>query len=135
MEHPRYIVEINKNATDIFVLAIILKFENFHEISRTYYVDLIVACKAIENDLVIRICVFVDTSKGVHSFQKAIIALPKSHEHYKAIVQKVEEFNLFIKQIKKERRHKELAHLKVGSQDNELDVTIDLLPAIKYRNC
>jgi hypothetical protein len=109
----------------------ILKFENFQEIGRTYYVDLLVACKAIENDLVVRICKFEDTSKGVHSFQKALLELPKSHKYHKSILEKVKEFSLFIKRIRDERRHNELAHLKIGSQDNELAVKYDVLPAIQ----
>lgn len=109
----------------------ILKFENFNKISRTEYVDLLIACKAIENDLVVRICKFDDTSKGVHSFKKAILELPKSHQHYKEIVAKVTEFSVFIKDIRDGRRHTELAHLSVGSQDNDFAVRYDLLPAIK----
>lgn len=109
----------------------ILKFENYYEISRTYYVDLLVACKGIENDLVVRICKFEDTSKGVHSFQKAFLTLPKIHPHYEAIRVKIIEFGEFIKEIRDVRRHTELAHLKVDSQDNELGVKYDLLPAIK----
>jgi hypothetical protein len=109
----------------------ILKFENFNTISRTYYVDLLVACKAIENDLVVRICKFVDTSKNVYSFQKAILQLPKNHKDYDLIILKIQEFGGFVAEIRDQRRHTELAHLKVGSKDNDLAVRLDLLPAIK----
>ncbi len=109
----------------------ILRFENFNEISRTYYVDLLVACKAVENDLVVRICKFVDTSKNVYSFDKAMLEIPKSHQHFNLISEKIKEFNLFISDIKDQRRHNELAHLKIDNQDNELGVKYDLLPAIK----
>lgn len=109
----------------------ILKFKNYHNISRTYYVDLLVACKAIENDLVVRICKFDDTSKGVYSFQKALVEIPKKHQHYMLIGDKVKEFSSFIKVIKDGRRHTELAHLKIGEQDNELHVRYDLLLPIQ----
>jgi len=109
----------------------ILKFDNYHKIGRTYYVDLLVACKGIENDLVVRICKFEDTSKGVHSFPKALLTIPKVHPHYERIKIQIAEFGEFIKEIRDVRRHTELAHLKVNSQDNELGVKYDLLPAIK----
>ncbi|RYX81159.1 hypothetical protein EON73_04975 [bacterium] len=36
-----------------------------------------------------------------------------------------------IKDLKEQRRHKELAHLEIGQFDNDFEVKYDLLPAIK----
>ncbi|HEY0769674.1 MAG TPA: hypothetical protein VGD31_05020 [Sphingobacteriaceae bacterium] len=110
-----------------FYLALkrIVKFDNFHEISRSYYVDLLVACKAIENDILIRITKFNDTDKGVHSFHALVNEMSLSHPNYQSIIDKVTKFATLLRPFELTRRHTELAHLKIGEQDNELMVQYD----------
>ncbi len=109
----------------------ILRFENFNEMSRSNYVDQRLSLKAIENDLVIRICKFDDDRKGVHSFKKAINEIQNTHPHKPEIVEKVKIFSKMIAKAKQERRHEKLAHLKIGIEDNEYEVRYNLIPTIK----
>jgi hypothetical protein len=109
----------------------ILKFEYFNHIGRTDYVDLLVASKAIENDLIMRISKFDDRTRGVHSFHKAEAMIPDNHVDKKIISEKIREFSKFISGLRDERRHEKLAHLKIGKVDNEFDVRYDLAPAIR----
>lgn len=107
----------------------IIKFEDIKEISRIQLVDKMISLKCIENDLIVRISKFDDNDKRVHSFQRALLKMPSSHKDKAAITKKVKDFQTLIKKVK-QRRHKVLAHLKVGSEDN-FEPTYDLLAAIK----
>ena len=108
----------------------ISKFEDFNLIGRTTFVDRIIALKAIENDLVIRICKFDDNRNGVHSFLKAKSEIPAGHKNIEAIKVETETFKNAINDLKK-RRHEKLAHLKIGEHDSEYEPKYDLLPPIK----
>lgn len=109
----------------------ISKFEDIHEISRSAFVDKLISLKAIENDLLIRVCKFDDGSKGVHSFTKAITEIPISHPNRADIIIKSREFSKLIDIVKRERRHTQLAHLKIGVKDNDYQIRYDFTPAIK----
>jgi len=109
----------------------ISKFENVQNISRSDFVDDLISLKAIENDLVIRICKFDDDTKGVHSFTKAVLEIPTTHSQKTEIERKVKQFRKQISKVKKERRHTKLAHLKIDSEDNEYEIQYNLTPAIK----
>lgn len=109
----------------------IIKFENFNKISRTEYVDILISLKAMENDMLLRICKFDDKTRGVHSFHKAETEIANSHPNKDVILEKIKTFSLLIKKLKEQRRHQELAHLKIGESDNEYAVKYNLLPAIK----
>lgn len=108
----------------------ILEFKDIRNISRVELADRIVALKAIENDLVIRICKFDDNTKGVHSFPKATRELPPSFINQSEVIKKVTEFGSLIKDFRR-RRHEKLAHLKIGELDNEYEPDRNLLPAIR----
>jgi hypothetical protein len=90
-----------------------------------------VALKAIENDLLIRVCKFDDETHGVHSFPKAAREIGESHVNKLSIHKKVKQFSTLISKVKKERRHTKLAHLKIGVEDNDYDIRYDFTPAIK----
>jgi hypothetical protein len=109
----------------------IIKFSNFNEISRKEYVDLLIALKALENDMLLRICKFDDKTRGVHSFHKAESEITQNHPNKNLISEKIKAFGILIKELKEQRRHQELAHLKIGEVDNEYAVKYNLLPAIK----
>ena len=108
----------------------IFEFEDIQKISRIEFADRIIALKAIENDLVVRICKFADDTRGVHSFLKAIREFPSSSLNGPETMRKINEFQSSIKYIKK-RRHEKLAHLKIGELDDEYVPERDLLPVIK----
>jgi hypothetical protein len=114
-----------------FAFNRILKFDNMQNISRSDFVDSLISLKAIENDLVIRACKFDDDTKGVHSFKKAIFEIPITHPNKTEIEKKVKQFSQLITKIKKERRHTQLAHLKIGTEDNEYQIRYNLTPVIK----
>ena len=109
----------------------IIKFEDLKEIGRSNFVDRILALKAIENDLVIRICKFDDDTKGVHSFKKAQLEIEHSHPNKQKINDLIKHFSLSINRLKNERRHKKLAHLQIGEIDSEYDLKYNLTPIIK----
>lgn len=108
----------------------IIKFEDIRSMSRTEWADKMISLKCIENDLVVRISKFDDSDAGVHSFPRALLELPSTHENQTEIVTKTKEFQEHIKDIKQKRRHEVLAHLKIGSRDN-FRLSQDLLPTIK----
>jgi hypothetical protein len=97
--------------------------------TRIEYADRMISLKCIENDLVIRLSKFDDNDKRVHSFQRALLEIPKSNKEIEGIKQKYKSFKTLIKDIKI-RRHEVLAHLKIGEAD-EIDPCYDLKPAIK----
>lgn len=116
-----------------FQLALnrILKFDDLNSISRSNFIDRLISLKAIENDLVIRICKFDDNTKGVHSFKKALTEISTTHLNKSEINKKVAEFSQLISKLKKERRHNRLAHLRIGVEDNDYQLRYNLMPAIK----
>lgn len=105
----------------------ISQLHNIKRIGRSDFVDQLISLKAIENDMVIRICKFDDNTKGVHSFKKAINEIPINHPNKIEIIEKVKKFSLSIKNLKEHRRHKQLAHLTIGESDTEFE--------IKYNFC
>ncbi len=109
----------------------ISRLNDLKNISRSDFVDRLISLKTIENDLTIRICKFDDTTKGVHSFPKAKSELAPDHPYKSAITEKILEFSELISQLKKVRRNTKLAHLQVGSEDNEYEVKYNFTPAIK----
>ena len=106
----------------------ISKFEDFQQMSRTAFVDRIIALKTIENDLVLRICKFDDHTKGVHSFNNLRL---DTHQNSEGIREQILLFKRAIKDIKQKRRHEKLAHLKIGEIDDEYEPKFNLLPIIK----
>ncbi len=116
-----------------FQLALnrIMKFDDLNSISRSNFIDRLISLKAIENDLVIRICKFDDTTRGVHSFKKALNEIPTTHLNKSEITKKISEFSQLISKLKNERRHNRLAHLKIGVEDNDYQLRYNLIPAIK----
>lgn len=109
----------------------LLSIEKFKRGSRADMVDTLIAIKAIENDMLIRICKFDDDTKGVHSLKKALLEITALHKNYSEIKMKVSEFVKLIKEVKEIRRHTQLAHLKIGSSDRQYKPEYDFLPAIK----
>jgi hypothetical protein len=116
-----------------FQLAIkrISKFEDRNQISRSDLVDRLIALKALENDILIRICKLDDTTKGVHSFPKALNEIDDSHPNKDLIFKNVKLFSQLISKVKSERRHTQLAHLKIGVEDNDYEIRYDFSPVIK----
>lgn len=109
----------------------ISKFNDFNDITRSEFVDRFIALKAIENDMAVRICKFDDDTKGVHSFKKAVAEITSEHPNKNEIEQKVKQFSSFIGDVKQKRRNEKLAHLKIGSRDNQYDPQYNFTPAIK----
>lgn len=114
-----------------FAFNRISKFDNLNKISRSDFVDKLISLKAIENDLAIRICKFDDGSKGVHSFQKAIMSISTINSTKKEIEVKFKEFEKIIQDVKLIRRHTQLAHLKLGAIDDEYEIRYNFTPAIR----
>jgi hypothetical protein len=114
-----------------FSLNRISKFNNLQSITRSDFVDKLISLKAIENDLVIRICKFDDDTKGVHSFPKAILEIPKTHVNRNKIENKIGQFKQLIDKLKKVRRHTQLAHLKIDTKDDDYEIRYNLTPAIE----
>jgi hypothetical protein len=114
-----------------FAFKRISKFEDMNQMSRSDFVDRLIALKAIENDILIRVCKFDDGTKGVHSFPKALNEIADSHLNKDIIRKKIDQFSHLISKVKLERRHTQLAHLKIGVEDNDYDVRYDFTPAIK----
>lgn len=109
----------------------ISEFAELHKISRSDFVDKLIALKTIENDLLMRICKFDDDTKGVHSFSKALLEINSSHPNKTEIVEKIKNFRKNITPLKRNRRHTKLAHLKIGEIDNDYEVRYDFIPIIK----
>src|SRR5260221_1541913 len=109
----------------------ISKFEDMSQMSRSDFVDRLIALKAIENDILIRVCKFDDGTKGVHSFPNSLNEIVDTHLNKDVIRKKIEQFSHLISKVKLERRHTQLAHLKIGVEDNDYDVRYDFTPAIK----
>lgn len=105
-------------------------FYNIKEISRSEFADQLIALKAIENDMVIRVCKFDDNTKGVHSFIKAVHEIPISNPDKVLIEQKTKQFGALIKDLKQNRRNEQLAHLKINSTDGQYVPHYHVLPAI-----
>ncbi len=114
-----------------FAFNRISKFDDFNKISRSDFVDRLISLKAIENDLLIRVCKFDDDTKGVHSFTKALKEVPATHPNKPEIEKRIKQFSKLIDKVKKQRRHTQLAHLKIGVEDNDYDVRYDFTTAIK----
>jgi hypothetical protein len=106
-------------------------FNDLNQMNRMDFMDRIISLKAIENDILIRVCKFDDDTKGVHSFKKAILEIPKTHKNKIKIESEVKNFSKLIDKIKKHRRHTQLAHLKIGSKDDQYEPSYKLKPAIK----
>jgi len=109
----------------------ILEFEDINRINRSSFIDKIIAAKAIENDMLIRLCKFDDNTKGVHSFPKALSEIPLNHPNKKEIKEYCKIFSKMIDEIKKERRHTQLAHLKIGEKDNDYEPRYNFTPIIE----
>ncbi|MCF0057760.1 hypothetical protein [Dyadobacter sp. CY356] len=109
----------------------IIKFDDFGNFSRSDFVDKLISLKAIENDLLIRVCKFDDDTTGVHSFKNAVNEISTTHKNKAKIEEKLKSFSKLIDKLKKERRHIQLAHLKIGTTDEEYDIRYELTPAIK----
>lgn len=99
--------------------------------SRSDFADTLLAIKAIENDMLIRISKFDDDTKGVHSFKKAIIEIPSTHPNAAEIKKKIKEFSEFISEVKNIRRHTQLAHLKIGTVDNDIQPRYEFTPVLQ----
>lgn len=108
-----------------------LKFPNLQDLTRSDFVDRIIALKTIENDLLIRICKFDDDTKGVHSFPKALLEVNPTHPNKIEIVKMVKLFRQSITPLKRNRRHIKLAHLKIGEVDDDYELHYDFVPVIK----
>lgn len=108
----------------------IRNFKDFKNISRSDYVDKLISLKSIENDLLIRICKFDDMRKGVHSFKRAELEISKNHSNRTELLESIKKFSGLVSKIKNERRHKQLAHLKIGIEDNEYEIRFDFVPVI-----
>src|SRR5688572_19645062 len=109
----------------------IIKFDDFHNMSRSDFVDRIIALKAIENDLSIRVCKFVDDKQGVHSFKNAALEIGQTHKNKKEIENRIKQFEKIIDPIKKIRRNTQLAHLKIGDKDNDYQPRYDFIQTLK----
>jgi prepilin-type processing-associated H-X9-DG protein len=114
-----------------FAFDRIFQFQDMKNISRSDFVDRLIALKAIENDILIRICKFDDNTKGVHSFNKAIKEVSNSHPRILELNCKIKQFRQLIEEVKLNRRHLQLAHLKIGAEDNEYQLRFDFKPALK----
>ena len=114
-----------------FAFKRLLKFDRINEMTRSEVVDRLISLKAIENDMLIRVCKFDDDTKGVHSFTEALKEIPTTHPKKTEIEKEVKQFSKQIENIKKQRRHTQLAHLKIGIEDNDYDVRYNFTPAIK----
>jgi len=114
-----------------FALERISNFEDIRTVSRSHFVDRLISLKAIENDLVMRICKLDDTTKGVHSFRKALREINPVHPNKSEIEIRIKKFGKIIDDIKKKRRHTQLAHLKIGVEDNDYEIRYTFKPVIK----
>ena len=85
--------------------------------SRAYFVDRLISLKALENDMIIRICKFGDKRNDTHSFNNAFKEIQKTHPERSVIKSKIDTFLNAITQVQKERRHEQLAHLAIGQFD------------------
>jgi hypothetical protein len=109
----------------------IFKFDEIQKISRSEFVDRIIALKAIENDLLIRICKFADTNSRSIGLKK-IETFIAEHKDKDAILKKFEIFRKSIHDLKLIRRNKQLAHLDIGQEDNDYQPRYDFRPIIKH---
>lgn len=114
-----------------FAMNRIAKLDN-NNITRSDYVDRLIALKAIENDMLIRICKFNDkeSKDGVHSFNVIINEIASLHPNKQILEEKITHFKSLIKPLI-ERRHTQLAHLKIGIKDNEYGIRFNFLVVIK----
>jgi hypothetical protein len=104
----------------------IRNFNDFKNISRSDYVDKLISLKSIENDILFRICKFDDIQKdGLHSFLSAKREIKANHPNRNEIFEKIEHFKKSISQVKENRRHVQLAHLKIGEEDNQYELRYD----------
>jgi len=110
----------------------IRNFEDIKTISRSDFVDKLISLKSIENDILFRVCKFDDVQKdGLHSFQNAKREIKETHPNRSEIFEKIEHFRKSISDIKENRRHIQLAHLKIGEEDNQYDLRYDFSSFIK----
>lgn len=114
-----------------FAFNRITKFSDIQKISRSDFVDKLISLKAIENDILIRVCKFDDNTKGVHSFTKALTEIPNTHPNKIEIKSKIKQFSKLIGPIKQKRRHQQLAHLKIGMEDNDYNIRYNFIPVIQ----
>jgi hypothetical protein len=102
----------------------IILFKDLENITRSDFVDRLIALKAIENDILIRICKFDDINKDSVSFRK-IEPLILEHKSKDIIIKNFEIFKSKIHELKKIRRNKQLAHLDYGYEDNDYQIKYD----------
>ncbi|RDY59720.1 hypothetical protein [Flagellimonas nanhaiensis] len=113
-----------------FALLRLFRKKDFDKISRSHFVDRIISMKALENDLVIRISKFDDKNKKTHSLHNLVKEL-NSHKDIFEIKSKLIEFTTGLRPLKTQRRHKQLAHLESGKEDNDYMIRYNLLPHVK----
>ena len=97
----------------------IFNLDDINRISRSDYVDRIISLKAIENDILIRICKFDDKRNNTHSFHNALKTIDKKFSNRKNLISQINKFSALINEIKQKRRHEQLAHLSFGQIDNQ----------------
>lgn len=107
------------------------KLNFINSISRSELVDILIALKTIENDLVIRVCKFDDKRKDTHNFSVALRLVKDSHPYKSELRKKIRDFQFHINELKTKRRHEQLAHLKKGKKDDDFEPRYNLKPAIK----
>ena len=106
----------------------IKEFKKFKTQSRSEFSDQLISLKTIENDLVMRICKFDDKGRNTHCFKNLDLSIC---ENNKKIKDEISKFSDLIQNIKQDRRHNQLAHLKKGSEDNQYEPKYNLKPAIR----
>jgi len=109
----------------------IFKFPDLQKISRSDFVDRIIALKAIENDILIRICKFDDKDSRSIGFKKIQNYL-NYHKDKSVILKRIQIFSNSIDDLKKTRRNKQLAHLDIGHKDNDYEPRYDFRPIINH---
>jgi hypothetical protein len=97
--------------------------------SRSEFVDKLISLKALENDMVIRLCKFDDKRRDVHSFHNLKKCL-RGHTNEVEINRQINMFSYAISEVKQLRRNDRLAHLNKGKIDQEYDVRLNVTPAI-----
>jgi hypothetical protein len=111
----------------------IFKFPDLKAISRSDFVDQIIALKAIENDMLIRICKLDDNSKDKRTIGlNKIKLLVDDHPSSDRIIKLINEFSNSIHQLKTIRRNKQVAHLDVGHVDNDYEPRYDFRSVLNH---
>lgn len=109
----------------------IFNLDDTNKISRSDFVDRIISLKAIENDILIRICKFDDKRKNTHSFHNALKTIDKKYPNRKKLIREINMFSALINEIKQKRRHEQLAHLSFGQIDNQYHPKYNFIETIK----